>query len=114
MNNKGYNKSRDMLMNTVSSNTRLPPDARETVRNVLYYLRKRQELSKKPSPKGFKVIFSLVYVNPKQSDFKNLLIYAFMQHMKILNRPTPMPFFIILNYLAAAAKYIIWLKIWTD
>ena len=40
---------------TQTLNGRVPPDVRETCRDMLYYLRKRPELLKKPSPRGFKV-----------------------------------------------------------
>lgn len=40
---------------TQTLNGRVPPDVREACRDMLYYLRKRPELLKKPSPRGFKV-----------------------------------------------------------
>ena len=42
---------------TQTLNGRVPPDVREACRDMLYYLRKRPELLKKPSPRGFKVSF---------------------------------------------------------
>jgi len=50
-------KKRDPMLNTTQSalNGRVPPDAREACRDLLYYLRKRPELVKKQGPRGFKV-----------------------------------------------------------
>ena len=39
----------------LAQNGRVPLDVRETCRELLFYLRKRPELLKEPSPKGFKV-----------------------------------------------------------
>ena len=47
----------DMFLSTTAHSTKVPPDAREACRDLIFYLREREGevMKKKPSPKGFKV-----------------------------------------------------------